>query len=280
LAQPFDLARTAAPVWWSGGRSPNADWNHQTLYWVGREGDRVVWRSVRQVDALALAIDGSASEERDADWADAVLAVSQAVPIFRDPVLVNLSSEHEGFRSWSAGSLFEGFVSTIVGQSISVAAAATTERRLCELFNAPIDLNGRRFWPAPTPEQLASASPDHVRASGVTRVRAEALVAVATKFATGEINEPEAGSPAAAAEAEKLRAIRGVGPWTVQSALLWGIGAPDAHPTGDIALLRAAQRHYPGTDDLRALDRLAETWAPSRGWAARLLWLDLLGFEG
>jgi 3-methyladenine DNA glycosylase/8-oxoguanine DNA glycosylase len=44
-----------------------------------------------------------------------------------------------------------------------------------------------------------------------------------------------------------------------------------------VALLRAARVHYPEISDLNDLDRVAERWKPYRGWAARLLWLDLLG---
>jgi 3-methyladenine DNA glycosylase/8-oxoguanine DNA glycosylase len=47
-----------------------------------------------------------------------------------------------------------------------------------------------------------------------------------------------------------------------------------------VALLRAARVHYPEISNLNDLDQLAERWKPYRGWAARLLWLDLLGYDG
>jgi 3-methyladenine DNA glycosylase/8-oxoguanine DNA glycosylase len=199
------------------------------------------------------------------------------MPRFDDPVMAALASKHAGLRPWSAGSLFEGVVSSIVGQSISVAAAATTERRLCERFHRGVVVQDRQYWPPPLPEQLASSSAAFVRQSGVTMKRAEALVAVATLFAADSVSLAFAADPIAAAE--QLAAVPGIGPWTVRSALLWGIAAPDAHPTGDVALRRAARVHYPEVSDLRELDRLAERWRPYRGWAARLLWLDLLGYE-
>ncbi len=75
-----------------------------------------------------------------------------------------------------------------------------------------------------------------------------------------------------------LLRLPAVGPWTANSALLWGVGAPDAHPTGDVALLRAARAAFANPDlDLKGLDHRAETWRPARGWAARLLWTGLLG---
>jgi AraC family transcriptional regulator of adaptative response / DNA-3-methyladenine glycosylase II len=111
----------------------------------------------------------------------------------------------------------------------------------------------------------------------VTTKRAEALVAVGTLFAASPAALGSAADLVAAAE--ELAAIPGIGPWTVRSALLWGIAAPDAHPTGDVALRRAASSHYPEVSDLKDLDRMAEQWRPYRGWAARLLWLDLLGYD-
>jgi 3-methyladenine DNA glycosylase/8-oxoguanine DNA glycosylase len=237
----------------------------------------VTWRSVRQVDYQTLEISGSGSGARDTQWAAAILGTSTAMPSFDDPVLDALAREHAGLRPWSAGSLFEGVVSSIVGQSISVAAAATTERRLYQRFNDGIGVADRQFWPAPLPEQLASSSVAFIRESGVTTKRAEALVAVGRLFASEASMAEFDADPVAAVE--RLMAISGIGPWTVQSTLLWGIAAPDAHPTRDVALLRATRAHYPEVLELKGLDRLAEQWKPYRGWAARLLWLDLLGYD-
>jgi 3-methyladenine DNA glycosylase/8-oxoguanine DNA glycosylase len=238
----------------------------------------MTWRSVRQIGAQTLEVSGSGSGALDGEWTSAVLGSSAAMPMFHDPIIAALADKHAGLRPWSAGSLFEGVVSSIVGQSISVAAAATTERRLCERFNKGLHLDGRQFWPPPRPEQLASSSAAFIRESGVTIKRAEALVAVGALFAS----EPGAAAFAAdpVAAVERLVSISGIGPWTIQSALLWGIAAPDAHPTRDVALLRAARVHYPEVADLKDLDRVAERWKPYRAWAARLLWLDLLGYEG
>ena len=277
VSPPFDLARTAAPAWWAQGRWPNVDWRSGAFVWVGWEAGQVVWRSVRQIDARTLEISGSGISDLDASWAAAVVGTNAAMPKFDDPIMAALACEHAGLRPWSAGSLFEGVVSSIVGQSISVAAAATTERRLCERFNSGVVVDGRQFWPPPQPDQLASSNAAFIRESGVTTKRAEALVAVGTLFAAEPTSAGLFADPVAATE--RLVSISGIGPWTVQSALLWGVAAPDAHPTRDVALLRAARAHYSEISDLNELDGVAERWQPYRGWAARLLWLDLLGYD-
>ena len=128
------------------------------------------------------------------------------------------------------------------------------------------------------PSSWLLAARHFIRESGVTTKRAEALVAVGALFASEPARAAFEADPIAGVE--RLISISGIGPWTIQSALLWGIAAPDAHPTRDVALLRAARVHYPDIADLKDLDRVSERWKPYRGWAARLLWLDLLGHEG
>jgi 3-methyladenine DNA glycosylase/8-oxoguanine DNA glycosylase len=226
-----------------------------------------------------LAVSGSGDSNYDHDWAARVLGVDSDMPEFADKTIGSLARKHSGLRPWSAGSLYEGFVSAIVGQSISVAVAAITEQRLNAMFNAGVTICDRTFWPSPRPDQLADARPGLIRECGVTHKRAEALVAIGLAFAGGGVREQGVFDQDARDAAEKLMAISGIGPWTVSSALLWGLGDPDAHPTGDVALLRAARMHYPQITDMKSLDRQSEAWRPWRGWAARLLWLDLLGFE-
>ena len=279
VAPPFDLARTVAPVWWARGRWPNVDWRGGFLYWVGWEAGKIVWRAVRQDGEAALAISGSGNPDRDGSWAAGVLGVEVAMPQFGAEPLRQLALMHAGMKPWAAGSLYEGVVSSLVGQSISVAAAAVTERRLYSLFNDEIVLDGRGFWAPPRADQLAAAEASMVRTSGVTTKRAQALVEIGRLFATGGLEEPDGAGAEASSAAKPLLAVSGVGPWTVRSAFLWGLGEPDAHPSGDVALLRAVKRRLPQVTTLKELDVAAAAWAPHRGWAARLFWLDLLGFD-
>jgi 3-methyladenine DNA glycosylase/8-oxoguanine DNA glycosylase len=281
----FDLAQTCGPVTWGGGRWPHHSWSDGELIGVGwevaaaRSGGRwrLVWRGVRQGDG-ALAVRGTGTPTADHDWLTDVLGLDQECPAFADPAIEQLRGRFRGLRPLSDGSLFDGLVTSIVGQSISVAAAAVTTARLAALFHPGVEIDGRRFWPLPRPDQLAEADPALIRTSGVTWRRAEALVAAGRAGVDGLLPDRHAALAAPDAARLLLRSLPLVGPWTAESALLWGVGLADAHPTGDVALLRAARRHYDRPAlTLRDLDRLAEAWRPARAWAARLLWTDLLG---
>jgi len=186
----FSLAQTCGPVAWARGRWPNVDWRDGGLTWVGWEGTRAVWRRVRACPDGRLVIAGTAAEAEDRTWATAVLGLDQQAPSFTDPVIDGLHARYPGLRPFSSGSLFDGLVSSIVGQSISVAAAAVTEARLAALFVPPLDLDGRNYWPMPRPEQLAEAVPALVRTSGVTNRRAEAIVVAARACLSGELPDP------------------------------------------------------------------------------------------
>lgn len=274
---PFALAETCGPVAWGRGRWPNVDWIDGRLVWVGWEAGRVVWRLVGE-EPDGLRVGGPADPGLDRGWAKGVLGTEVTCPVFADPVVERLRTRHPGLRPFAAGSLFDGLVSSIVGQSISVASAAITGARLAALFSPGVEIAGRRFWPMPRAEDLASARAELVRSSGVTWRRAEALIAVGEAFADGNLT-PDGTAPVGA---DELRGILGkfplVGPWTTESTLLWGLGVADAYPAKDAALLRAARSAYdrPGMTHPE-LNRTAETWRPARGWAARLLWTDLLG---
>jgi 3-methyladenine DNA glycosylase/8-oxoguanine DNA glycosylase len=233
---------------------------------------------VSQRSTGVLEIDGSAVPEGDRRWIEETLGSETRFPEFTDPVVASLARKYPGLRPMSDGSLFEGLVTSIVGQSISVAAAAVTQAKLCALFDGAIELDGRLFSPLPSTHQLADASVELIRRSGVTWKRAEAIREAALRQCRGELPDDAWARENPEEAVIQLLDLPGVGRWTAESTILWGIGAPNAHPTNDVALLRAARQSYKRPEmTLRDLDVLAETWRPGRGLAARLLWTELLG---
>jgi len=277
IEPPFSLADTCAPVAWAAGRWANQDWIDDALIWVGWEGDRVVHRIVRtDANDGLLRIEGNADPALDFDWSAHVLGIERSMPRINDPVLAGIAERHPGLRPHASGSLFDGLIDSIVGQSITVLAAAVVSARLASYFHHGIELHGRIFWPSPRPEELSNADPFRLRPTGVTWKRAEALVTAGQAALDGRLLEPTSESPERLRE--MLLALPLVGKWTAESALLWGIGEDDAFPSGDVALLRAARRVYQQPDmTMKVLDALAVEWAGYRAWAARLLWIDLFG---
>lgn len=275
FAEPMSLTLTCAPAAWVAGRWPYEEWHAGRYWWVGFDADALAWRSVGS-HPDGFAVTGSGDADAHDRWLRRVFAPAPLGPASSDPVVAGIARRAGGMAALCNGSLFDGAVMSIVGQSISLASAGITAGRLAALFHPGLELAGRRMWPLPSPADLGDADPAFVRQCGVTGKRAEALVRLGRAFADGDIADHPGERVGEAAAA--LLALPGIGPWTAASALLWGLGEPDAFPAGDAALLRAARRAYGDPDlDHAALNRRAETWRPARAVAARLLWLDLFG---
>lgn len=278
----FSLAQSCAPAWWVGARSPRHAWLDDALVVVESREERVGWRHVSQPGPGMLRIVGNKErEEPDAVWAERVLRTSAGMPDFGDPVIARLAHEYPGLRPYCDGSLFDGLITAIIGQSISLVSAAAAQRKLAASFSPGITLCDRQFFPLPSASQLADASPELVRASGVTWKRAEGIIVAAKEYLAGNLPDDEAAQSAPDEAVRALMALPMVGRWTAESVLLWGIGAADAHPTNDVALLNAARDAYEIPElDFKGLDVLAEQWRPGRSIAARLLWTKMFGYPG
>jgi 3-methyladenine DNA glycosylase/8-oxoguanine DNA glycosylase len=275
----FSLAETVAPVAWGRGRWPNQDWHDGRLIAVSAEQGKPCIRVVSQpAGEDKLILETNQPEIDHQEWAGRVLGVHRARPAVTDSVIRSLADRFPGMRPFSNGDLFEGIVTAIIGQSISVQAAAVTERKLAEFFAEPIHVGHRMYWPSPTLHQLANASPELVRTSGVTQRRADAIVRIARMMTENQslLGDVDRGDEQVLIQL--LMNLPHVGRWTAESVLLWGLGVDDAYPIRDVALLRAARLGYDRPEMTHSeMDRLSDGWRPGRSWAARLLWLNLFG---
>jgi 3-methyladenine DNA glycosylase/8-oxoguanine DNA glycosylase len=273
----FNLAQTAAPVAWGGGRWPNHDWIDQALVTVAQDNSGAIIREIRQVGPT-IDVRTNRADVDHQFWAERTLGIHRSPVVSSDPVIGQIAATWPGMRPWSNASLEEAIITAVIGQSVSVQAAAVFERKLCALVNPPVEMYGRAFYAFPTMQQLMDAGPDVIRLCGVTGKRAVAIHQIASIAVSGNlVSELDlAGYDDAGIAA--LMMLPMVGRWTAESILLWGFGADDAHPTGDVALLRAAKLAYGNPDlNLKSLDVLSEQWRPGRSWAARWLWLNLFG---
>ena len=151
---------------------------------------------------------------------------------------------------------------TIVGQQVSVAAAASMWRKLEALLGAEMP-----------PEKLIESDFDSLRACGLSRQKQGYLRSLCALVITGALNLealPEADEDAIAA----LVTVKGIGRWSAEIYLLFAEGRPDIWPAGDLAvqaglhkILGLAER--PSEKQTRAL---AETWRPYRSAAAIFTW--------
>lgn len=197
-----------------------------------------------------------------------------ADPALVDPVLATLPAPPvPGLRVPGAMDGFESAVRVILGQQVTVAAARTLTLRLVQAFGEPVETPHpgltRLF---PTAAAIAGAAPEAIGRLGIVRQRVRALQALATAIEDGAL-ELHPGAPLAPT-LEALRALPGLGDWSVQLIALRTLGWPDAFPASDIGVLDALARIDPTLPprDARAATERAEAWRPWRGYAVMRLW--------
>jgi AraC family transcriptional regulator, regulatory protein of adaptative response / DNA-3-methyladenine glycosylase II len=179
-----------------------------------------------------------------------------------DPLLRRPLARHPGIRTPGAWDGFELAVRAILGQQISVRAATTIAGRIALMFGSPVPDDrglGRLF---PTPVQLANAV---VERAGVMPARAETIRSLARHVAGGSIAFGSCADGRVMVSA--LKALPGIGDWTAEYIAMRALGEPDAFPSGDLVLRRAA-----GDCTARELDRASQAWRPWRAYAVMLLW--------
>lgn len=157
---------------------------------------------------------------------------------------------------------YETLLRTIVGQQVSVAAAASIWRKLETAVGTGI-----------APFALLAASDDALRGAGLSRQKASYARSLAEEITSGRLDLealPEDDEEAI----DALVAIKGIGRWSAEIYLLFAEGRPDVWPAGDLAVQIALGR-LKGLDErpTEKLTRtLAEDWRPHRGAAAIFLW--------
>ncbi len=151
---------------------------------------------------------------------------------------------------------------TIVGQQVSVAAAASIWNKLEALLGEALP-----------PERVLAADYEALRGCGLSRQKQGYVRSLCELVTSGALDLGSLPADDEAAIADLTR-IKGIGRWSAEIYLLFAEGRPDVWPAGDLAvqaglhkLLALSER--PSEKQTRAL---AEAWRPHRGAAAIFTW--------
>jgi 3-methyladenine DNA glycosylase/8-oxoguanine DNA glycosylase len=179
-----------------------------------------------------------------------------------DPLIGRSVRARPGLRAFARPEPFEALTWAVCEQLIEYERAAGIERRLIARLGRRCPVSGMRD--APTAEVVAAQAPALLASFDLTESRAIALVRAASEVASGRVDlyarDPEPGW-------RRLRAIRGIGAWTIQMLALTGQGRLDQLPAGDLAYLKLVGRLKTGNPRARAtVEEVAELFAPYAPW--------------
>ena len=193
-------------------------------------------------------------------WAAACQALSHA-----DPILGRIISKNGSTALVLRGDLLTTCARAIVGQQISVKAAANVWSRVTS-----------RFGPLHA-ETLSQASPSDFDGLGLSGRKIDYLRDLAAHFARSPALADDLTLLDDESVIARLTEIRGIGRWTAEMALIFALGRPDVLPLADLGLMKAVRLHYRHGKPITPLaaQRLAKRWQPWRSVATWHLWRSL-----
>ncbi len=183
----------------------------------------------------------------------------------RDAVLARIIHDHPRIALEPRGEPFFTLARSIVGQQISVKAAASVWARLVALA------------PRMLPRQVLRAGYPELLACGLSRRKAEYIADLARHFIDGNLRAAEWVQMEDEAVVAELVQVRGIGRWTAEMFLMFNLLRPDVLPLDDLGLQRAiCLNYFKGRPvSLRTMRRVAAAWTPWRSVATWYLWRSL-----
>ena len=161
---------------------------------------------------------------------------------------------------------YEGLFRSIVYQQLSGKAAGTIFGRVCAACG-----NGK----IPAPEAVGTIEDGVLRGAGLSRNKMLAIRDLALRTLDGTV--PDRATARRTPDGElidRLVAVRGVGRWTAEMLLMFGLGRPDVFPVSDLGIRKGFQVTY-GMKRMPAevtMHRQGKLWAPYRTIASWYLW--------
>jgi DNA-3-methyladenine glycosylase II len=184
-----------------------------------------------------------------------------------DPVIGRLIEELGPYGIEYSEPGFEMLVKSIIYQQLSGKVAAVIFERLAARTG-----NG-----CMTPEAVLRLRTPTLRRIGLSQQKINYIRELARRTTSGEIDFSALADLPDEDVCGQLTALKGVGTWTVQMFLIFGLRRPDILPSADLGI-RAAVRNVYGLPDLpppAKVEELGNNWRPYRTVASWYLWRSL-----
>jgi DNA-3-methyladenine glycosylase II len=155
---------------------------------------------------------------------------------------------------------FYTLATSIISQQLSTKAADTIAGRVAALV------------PGFAPAGFMTVSPDSLRQAGLSTAKVRYLIELSLRVCDGRLDFDTLWLRSDADVISALTEVPGIGPWTAEMFLIFGLKRPDVLALGDAGLQRAARQLFGAQAKLQ---RLGRAWAPYRSIASWYLWQHL-----
>ncbi|WP_436924111.1 DNA-3-methyladenine glycosylase family protein [Halosimplex amylolyticum] len=183
-----------------------------------------------------------------------------------DEILGPVVTRHGPLELEPAEDLYERLVVSLIRQQVSMASAAAIRERLFEAVEV-------------TPEGMLAADRDVLLDAGLSQAKAEYVKTAAQAFVDHGWDRRTFAEMTDDAVKAELTAIHGIGPWTADMFLLFGLGREDVFPVGDLGIRKGMDLLFDAELTRAEMVDAAERWRPYRSYASLYLWNHYEGGE-
>lgn len=166
-------------------------------------------------------------------------------------------------------SVFTSLARSILYQQLSIHAAAAIEKKMCSLF-------GNQF---PTPTQLLGTDDVELKSAGVSRQKIAYLKDLATHCTHTEYTIDHFEHMTDEAIIDLLTEIKGIGRWTAEMFLIFGLNRPDVLPLDDIGIHKGFVKVFnlKKRPSIHTMKRLSKPYHGKRTQLSLYLWKSIDG---
>jgi DNA-3-methyladenine glycosylase II len=290
---PFRLDLT---IWVLRRRPDNAvdRWDGETYRRVLMAGGEAVSVAVRQVlppDRPRLEVEVSGATAGPDVRADVSAALARILgthvdladfyaAVARDPRLGPLARRFCGVKPPRLPDVFECLVNAIACQQVTLTLGIRLLNRVADRYGAPGPTDAARAFPAP--DRLAAGTADDLRGLGFSRNKARAILDLAAAVAGGDLDLEALAALDDATAVARLCALRGIGRWSAEYALLRGLGRLHVFPGDDVGARNNLRRWlgFAAPLDYAGVRHALTPWARYGGLVYFYLLLDNLAKAG
>ncbi|MCC9022472.1 DNA-3-methyladenine glycosylase family protein [Bacillus nakamurai] len=184
-----------------------------------------------------------------------------------------LFEEHAGTPLVLEYSVYNCLMKCIIHQQLNLSFAFTLTERFVHAFGEQKD----GVWCYPQPETVAALDYQDLRELQFSMRKAEYVIDTSRLIADGTLNLSKLPFLSDEDIMKKLITIRGIGPWTVQNVLMFGLGRPNLFPLADIGLQKAVKRRF-GLAEKPSKEMMLDVsreWEPYLSYASLYLWRSI-----
>lgn len=239
------------------------------------EGNIITVKSVGTSEKPVFALHGA--EEGQIEKVKELFHFHQSLDLvnehFKETSLALLFEEHRGTPLVREFSLYGSLMKSIIHQQLNLSFAHTLTTRFVHKYGVEKD----GVWFYPKPETIASLEVADLRTLQFSTRKAEYVIGLSKAITEGALDLEGMRRKSDEDITGELTMYRGIGPWTAQNFLLFGLGRPNLFPVADIGLQNALKTYWQRKDKPKAAEILAylPEWSPFLSYAALYLWRSI-----